>query len=826
MPPDPTLDREARLDAVLGDFFDAQRRGEPADRAALLRDHPDLADDLAAFFADEDRMARITGPLRDGPGDAARVATIPGYTIVREIARGGMGLVYEARQHRPGRRVALKVMRAGLFATPDDLRRFRNEAESAATLDHPNIVPIYEVGEHDGHPYFSMKLVEGGTLADRLADFRDDPRAAARLIATVARAVHHAHQRGILHRDLKPSNILLDAGATPFVADFGLAKRLGGDDLTQSGNVLGSPPYMAPEQAAPRPGGVTVATDVYGLGAILYATLTGRPPFRGETITETLNLVGTRDPEPPSRLNPRVTRDLEAVTLKSLEKEPTLRYPSAAALAEDLDRILAGEHVIARQPSRLEVLARWCRRNPMLATMGFATFLLSVTTLAVLTVSLIRIRDRERAARDEASRAVENLHVAIDAINAMLVRVSEELLSDVPRVQELRLGLVRSAVDALESLGRDFGEDESLRFHTAEANDRLAGLLHETGDQRGASAANERSIALLERLTTDFPEQPHYLRRLASALSNSSLLLDEGPEADQRLSRAITIQEGLARDHPETLENIRNAGMAHRQLAEKMEGRGQFTEAEAELRRALPYAARCVASRPDDGSTFLELGTQLDRLGGVLVRLGRLEEADSALRRAYELAGRAAELLRSPAELPNPAQVAIRGNYGFFLVQTGRPSQAEPILRGVVEDQRRLLDAFPRTLRHRLNLAVSLQSLGNSLEDVKRIEEALPFYHEVVELMEAAIQQTPDDARALSELGGALNNVAIIERDRGNLDEAERLVGRAIELQEAALSLRPHDPTFLEYRTNHDLVKRRIQEARGVAERGGKPEGN
>jgi serine/threonine protein kinase len=243
------------------------------------------------------------------PGE--RVRYFGDYELMGEIARGGMGVVYRARQLSLNRTVALKMILDGHHATPDHVARFRAEAEATAALDHPNIVPVHEVGEHDGYSYLAMKLVEGGTLAHRLADFADDPRAAGRLVATVAGAVHHVHQRGILHRDLKPSNVLLDEAGEPHVSDFGLAKRLGsGDDLTESGAVLGSPPYMSTEQASGDRNAVTTATDVYGLGVILYALLTGRPPFQGGSALETIEQVRTRDPQLPSALNRRVDRDL------------------------------------------------------------------------------------------------------------------------------------------------------------------------------------------------------------------------------------------------------------------------------------------------------------------------------------------------------------------------------------------------------------------------------------------------------------------------------------------------------------------------------------
>jgi serine/threonine-protein kinase len=283
------------------------------------------------------------------------------------------------------------MIRAGELASPDDVQRLRIEAEAAAHLDHPHIVPIYEIGEHRGQPYFSMRLIDGSSLAQQVSRLVEDPRAAARLLATVARAVHHAHQRGVLHRDLKPANILLDSRGVPYVTDFGLAKRLEGDGgLTQSWAILGTPGYMSPEQASGRSGTVTTSADVYSLGAILYEVLTGRPPFRAESAIELLIQVREREPERPRRRNPRVDPALEAICLKCLEKEPRDRYASAEDLAEDLEAYLRGDPVLAevgtanrlarlllRETRHTEVMTLWGRVWMWHAIQVFLLFLAS-----------------------------------------------------------------------------------------------------------------------------------------------------------------------------------------------------------------------------------------------------------------------------------------------------------------------------------------------------------------------------------------------------------------------------------------------------------------
>ncbi len=399
--------REQRFQAVLAGFYEAGEKGRQPDRQELLDCHPEIAAELAEFFAIQEQIHRMAEPFRTLESKVEEDRVIGDYELMGEIARGGMGIVYRARQRSLNRLVALKVIRDGSKASDDDARRFRNEAEAVANLDHPNIVPIYEVGDHRGCSFFSMKLVEGGSLAERLKEYGTDSRGAAQLVASVARAVHHAHERGILHRDLKPSNILIDERGQPLVADFGLARRVEGDcELTQTGAVLGTPAYMAPEQATGRKGAVTIATDVHGLGTILYALLTGRPPFRGDTPLETLEQVREHVPEPPRTIRTATDRDLETICLKCMEKDPRTRYGSAEAVAEDLERWLAGRQILARPVGFAERAWRLCRRSPRMTVLATTAIVLVVTSVAGFVTSERAHRDAARLAQ-EARRSEE-----------------------------------------------------------------------------------------------------------------------------------------------------------------------------------------------------------------------------------------------------------------------------------------------------------------------------------------------------------------------------------------------------------------------------------
>jgi predicted Ser/Thr protein kinase len=363
-------DPEAALDVIFHEFLLRERAGERPDAEEYLHRFPRYA----AVLADQIALHRAVGtapPTEDaatigfvpGTATAGPHPDVSGYEMLEELGRGGMGVVFKARQTELGRVVALKMVLAGSMAAPTELERFHAEALAAARLDHPHIVPIYEVGEHQGLPYFTMKYIEGRSLAQHLDRLSGDVRSSVRLVAQMAQAVHHAHQRGIIHRDLKPGNVLIDAGGQPHVTDFGLAKRTDDDSgLTQTGAILGTPSYMAPEQAAAKKE-ITTAVDVYALGAILYECLTGRPPFRGDTPLDTVLQVMEHDPVPPRTVNPRVDRDLELVCLKCLHKDPTQRYSSAAILADELEHWLAGEPLAVRPPSLPALFRLWLRQH-------------------------------------------------------------------------------------------------------------------------------------------------------------------------------------------------------------------------------------------------------------------------------------------------------------------------------------------------------------------------------------------------------------------------------------------------------------------------------
>ncbi len=509
---------------------------------------------------------------------------VPGYEILGALGQGGMGIVYEARDLRLPRRVALKMLAGPVLGDGQALARFRAEAENIARLQHPHIVQIYEVGEAAGQPYLALELVEGGSLAGRLRETTLAPRAAAELVETLARTMESAHCQGIVHRDLKPGNVLLTPDGTPKITDFGLAKRADGPDLTHTRAILGTPNYMPPEQAEGRPD-LGPAADVYALGAILYESLTGRPPFTAPTPLEVLDLVRTQDPVRPRTLQPTVPRDLETICLYCLQKEPERRYASAASLAGDLQRYLEGRPILARPVPLWERGVKWARRKP--ATAGLAAAMALGTVLAFAGVFkynadlAAEVRGKQ-AAREQTIAAAEAL---TDQVAAVVRPIAG---TDSPRVERI----LRSAADMYDRL---LAEEATPRAAAGKARllNALADIYLEMNDSGRALTAADEALALHQRLVEQQP-------------------------------RHLVFQAGLAESHERRGDVLR----ARRTLAEALQA----------YRQAEEIGRRLAAERPREPLYRYELARVLSRMGGVYGLQGDLTQASAAFDEAFKLA--------------------------------------------------------------------------------------------------------------------------------------------------------------------------------------------
>jgi serine/threonine protein kinase len=632
----PASERSALMkELVLLDVYYRRRAGEQPRSAEYQDRFPALAPTWLEGALSVPTLANAAG---------SELPAVPGYEVQSELGRGGMGVVYRARQSGLQRLVALKMILAGPDAGPQDVARFRSEAEAVARLHHPNIVQIYEVGDFHGRPYIALEYVDGGSLARRLHGVPQPAQEAARLVETLARAVHHAHERRIIHRDLKPANILLGVEGGewrvegeerqsttldpppptldsppstlhpplstlhPKITDFGLAKRLDvAAGQTQPGALLGTPNYMAPEQATAAADALGPATDVHALGAILYELLTGRPPFQGATLLDTLEQVRCQEPVPPTRLQPRLPRDLETVCLKCLQKDWRKRYPSAQSLADDLGRFLAGEPIRARPVAVWERALKWARRRPATAA------LVTVSALAVLTVTLgslwynaqltkavnqaeanaAQARLEEEAKERERLRATASADKARTAIDRMLRRVATTHLANAPHMDQQRRQLLEDALELLQELLKDRdNSDPQVRRDTAAAFDE-AGLIYGLlGRREQSEAAYRQAVTLAEQLTVDFPDTDSYRWQVASSGHNWAQALWE---------------------------------------------LGQTAAAEAACRKALDHHRQLVRAQPDNVIGLNNLGNNLNTLGEMCRWTGARESAVRAYQESLEV---------------------------------------------------------------------------------------------------------------------------------------------------------------------------------------------
>ncbi len=798
----------------------------------MLDAHPDLAAEIDEFLVEQDRLHLLAEPLRPlaesagltepddataplgpsgsadpGPdtldGDGAtphrpggRVPYFGDYELRREVGRGGMGVVYEARQVSLNRVVALKMLLAGALAGEDDRRRFRAEAEAVAALDHPNIVPIYEVGSHRGDSYFSMKAIDGGTLASRLDEFAGHPREAARVVATVARAVHHAHQRGVLHRDLKPSNVLLDENGEPHVTDFGLARRVdGGGDLTQTGAILGTPSYMAPEQATGRRGAITTATDVHGLGAILYALLAGKPPFGGDSVLETLDEVRGQPPKP---LGPGIDRDLGTICRKCLEKEPAARCASALDVAEDLERWLRGEPIAARPAGRAERLWRWCRRHRV----ALITTLLIASSLVTGTV--MSVRQARRARRAEAA-AVGQRDRARKSVDDMYTQVAEKWLSQDPDLDPLQREFLLKALAYYEEFSREGAPSASELEEKASAEQRVGDIQRKLGALDEAERAYRSAVAIQGELRDRSPRSPFDRTRLAGGLTGlGELLRAEGrtDEAERVMRNALELNEAVAAEFPDVPRYRTYLARSYTRLALLFRETGRWKAAEEADTRSIALLEALAAEGPEDAEDRGALASSYANLGVLLSQTGRATEAEQVWGRVVRLYE--ALLPESPKDGAVRSGLALgNNNLGVLLYGEGRLEEAAEALGRAAELQEGLAADSPGAPQYLKGVADSRSNLALVLLALKRPEEAEEAFRRAIKHYEALATRWPDVRDHRSGLGAALNNLAVLLQERGEARESADLYRLAIEQQGAASRANPRNPTYLAFLRNH-----------------------
>jgi TolB-like protein/Tfp pilus assembly protein PilF len=713
-----------------------------------------LGDLAGASVAGGGDPGRVDEPARDATdaghnkktaGAAELLGELGDYELLEEVGRGGQGVVFRARQKSLNRTVALKVISLGQWASKAHLKRFRLEAEAAARLEHPGIVPIHEVGERDGSCYFSMKFVEGGQL-DEVARREPMPiRRAVELIAKVARTVHYAHDHGILHRDLKPGNILLDAKGEPHLTDFGLARLVESESsVTQTLDVLGTPSYMAPEQAVGNNAAVSSVTDVYALGAVLYQLLTGQPPFAGGTTYDTIRLLLDTEPRQPRLLNPKIDRDLSTICLKCLEKDPTRRYSSALALAEDLERWLKHEPILARHIGIISRSRKWVRRKPTRALLA--------ASLVALAAALGWNVWRSELIRQPVTNGVAVLpfeNLSGDPDNAYFANgIQEDILTRLASIAGLKV-ISRASTQQYQSQPRN---------------------LREIAKQLGVTNIVEGSVQKAA-------DQVRVNVQLVNAQTDSHLWADT---YDRRLTDILGVESEIAKRIAESLQ-AKLSGREEQALAVKPTNNPEAYDAylrglacdtrsvysNDSIRKAIDFYERAVQLDPNFATAWARLSRAdagLYSEGVETTAAARRDAAKRALENAQKLEPNSAEALLALGYY----QYLVLRDYRLAKTTFGRVSKMLP---GSSEVPRALALIARREGQWDQGIAYFEQALALDPRNVELLINGawtyarLRQFPEALKLYDRALDMTPNDPEVMTEK-------ASIYQAQGNLKEA------------------------------------------------------
>jgi eukaryotic-like serine/threonine-protein kinase len=718
---------------------------------------------------------------------------VPGYEIVGELGRGGMGVVYKARQRGLNRWVALKMVLAGAHAGPSQLARFHTEAEAVARLQHPNIVQIYDVGELDGLPYFSLEYIDGLSLDQKIHRQAQPPREASHLVETLARAMHYAHENGIIHRDLKPANVLMTTDGKPKITDFGLAKRLEEDSSqTKSGTLMGTPSYMAPEQARGEIKEVGPLADVYSLGAMLYELLTGRPPFLASSAMDTIMQVTRDEAMAPTRIVPDTPRDLETICMKCLQKESDKRYPSALALAEDLERFQIGEPIQARPVGGVERLWRWCRRNPRIALLTGAVAILLISVTAVSATAAVRISkeqketllqkeeaDRQRheadlqreeadlqrqAAVAQREKAEKEKRVAVSMSDFSqrtllgLVTTVQEQLQNRPGMEKLKDSILNQAEAGLDNIAKIAEKSDPAMAARTRGGifQRKGDMFQSAGKTKTAMEAYQQSLAVFQKamdeLTADDPQREILRYNLAVAHTKMG-------DADYKQGNAVG-----ARQHYQDALRLRKALAGAQLKSPELQNPGVVLGA---------VAASCIS------------------LANLSLTEGDLARAREHFRAAHKIREK---LVSGPQDLK--ARHALASSYNGLAELSFRLNDRPTTLKyylDLLKLMQELSPADPDNVEYKKDLATCYDKLGDlNLFWSQDLPNTLIQYERGHEIREALLKNEPESAELQAELATSNYRLGTANLWLDRKSESEKCYRESLRIRE---KLSPRDPT-------------------------------
>ncbi len=863
-PNDTTIDdRQGTNDlALVLDRYlcELEATGIPPDVDKLAAEHPELADELRGYIGSLQTLHQMTAGLRAPGRSCVSAAAAPSrrlgdFEIFREIGRGGMGIVYEARQLSLNRQVALKVLPFAMVLDERQIARFRTEAQAAAQLHHPNIVPVFAVGQERGVHYFAMQYVEGQSLESALAELRgvtkrpsssasaappaEDARrilperdretavesnfstkvstrnrsycrSAARLIVQAADALHHAHEFGVIHRDVKPSNLLLDRDGKLWVSDFGLARIQTDSGVTFSGDVVGTLRYMSPEQAAGDSARVDGRTDVYSLGATLYELLTLEPVHRGDNRQQVLRYIESAEPVPPRTLNPSIPFDLETITLRALAKSRDDRYGGVRELADDLRRYLAGEPTLARRPSTVDRAAKWALRHR--TTVALAASFMVILTLVSSGAAIMIARAHQRTAdanlalRQNLDRVEEHYQQARQVVDRFGAGVANQL-SALPGAEPLRRELLNETLGYYRQFIAYAADDPTLAAEMAATNVKAAAIAESLGDRSNALDHARKALELFDRLAHEAPADEPLAIDQAKACNSLGVLLAAAGNSDDALvayRQAIAELQPLADGHDKArhmtaaralAESYSNLGLLEGRLDRDKEARGALND-------SIHLLEKLVAEAPGETGARYDLAIGHNNLSFV-EREFDLPASEQSCRRAVALLEKL--VAEDAAPLAYRSDLALcYNNLGAILGRREQWQEACDSYERAINLQRQLTRQASAVVSYRRDLAVSLNNLGQAqqqqLGDMSAATASFAAAREIVALL---VSDYPDELTFRSLYGAVLNNQGMALEKVGGIEDALAAFELAIVNQKIAYERAPQVAEYREFLSKH-----------------------
>ncbi|MCL4204324.1 MAG: tetratricopeptide repeat protein [Pirellulaceae bacterium] len=851
-----TFEQQERLGELLDRYLAALEDGLPLCPESLYAEHPDLAEALETYLTRVDELHDMAGgfrhsatPLPDrGSASAADAErTLGDFVLIREIGRGGMGVVYEARQISLGRRVALKVLPFAAVLDRRQIARFNNEAQAAAQLQHPNIVPVFAVGAERGVHYYAMQFVDGQPLDRVIEELRGKPplepidaratdvvlshmndtlpteaactstccspltrksgnlreyfRTVVGLGIQAAEALHAAHEDGVVHRDIKPSNLLLDGGGKLWVTDFGLARcQRAETSLTKSGDMVGTLRYMSPEQTAGQSALIDHRTDIYSLGATLYELLTLQAAFPGHDGPELLRQIAHQEPERPARWQPQLPADLETVVLKAMAKSRDERYATAQQLADDLRCVLDGKPTLAKPPSSFDRLGKWARRHQRIVASVAAACLIAVLGLGVSTLMIGREKHRAELNFERAELNYRHARGIVDRFGARLA----ERLVEIPGAEQIRRELLQDTLQYYQDLAAQARDDPALRVDLATTYGKMGAIIENIGSTEEAIAAYESARELWDQLAAEAPRESDHRRKLALTLNHLAMLYARTGSTDDAFRAyrdAIRLQHRMVTGLSDADLHRGDLALTHNNLGLLQRETGRFAEAEASFREAIRVQQDLVDAGPEDAEQLRSLAASYNNLASLFAQ-DRPEQAIEFYQPAVSFQERSGTL--RTGSLAHRSELALLyNNLATAHSRAGRFGEAALSYDRAVEIQSQLVEAAPAHKSYCHDLAVSHNNLGMLQSERGQTEDAGGSFQQALQFQMRLVGQHPQDVDLLSSLGGIYNNLGMVLETQHRLEEAATVYEKSVQCQQAAMAGAPSVARYRSFLSKH-----------------------